>query len=124
MVWALNDIIAFGTLALLAINLLFTVIARTKQASQHDLELRDKKIDKNDRRGQEHEVRLAKVEEAIKHLPTHADVRELREMVGRVEKAIVGHGEQVNAMTNEYGRLDKRLDRIDTYLTKVGGDGS
>ena len=118
MTWALNDIIAFGTLALLAINLLFTVIARSKQASRDDLELRDARIEKTDKRVQAHDVRLTKVEEAMKHLPTHNDVRELREMVSRVERAVVGHGEHDKARAQEYSRVDKRLDRIETYLAK------
>ena len=111
-----NVAIALGTLALLLANLVFTLRDRAQRASQEDLEKRDRKIEATDAKLQGHAVRLKALEESIKHLPTHSDVKELSQGISDVKEILARNAEQTKGVGRDYEKLDRRLARIEGFL--------
>lgn len=76
--------------------------------------------EKMDGRLDDHDRRLATVEELVKHLPRHDDMTGLRQMCERVGGEVKGLRGEMSGMAQLLAQMQKPVDMITQYLINHG----
>jgi hypothetical protein len=65
-----------------------------------------------------HASRIATVEETVKHIPSHGDIGEVRDMIGRVGGDVKGLAAEVKGVRDMMGPMQNTIALMNEFLLK------